>query len=113
MNIDIELLDLGDKHITKYVATNIEDRNHFFYVDDEQAKCELTIYDDGVVIIRKKDDYFLNLNLRNECFASVSSKEGVIKLNIKIVDFLKNDDIVVMRYVVENQEREIKIIYRS
>ena len=85
----------------------------FSYIDNEKCNCEMCIYDEGICFFRESEDHLLELNLRKNKYAKITSQEGEIKLDAKVVDFIQNDDILVMRYIIEDQEREIRVIYRS
>lgn len=113
MTGSVILTDLSTNLIDKVDIQNIENRHSFDYLDNAGDACHVSIFDDGLNLTKKSKDHKLNLNLRRDCFAEIETAEGVIKLDAKVVDFNENNDILVMRYLIDNIEREIRIIYRS
>lgn len=107
------LKNLNDNSIDNVYVDNVEDKHHFSYEDNQQFRCEIDITENGLFLIRNADSYVLELNLCNYGYAKIISAEGVLNLDIKVVDFIENDDILVMRYIISDEEREIRIIYRS
>lgn len=113
VKVEIVLIDLSNNTRLDSSACDVVDRNHFNYVDKDGLYCKVDIYETGICLFRKGDNYSLNLDLNEGRFAEISTAEGVLKLNAKVVDFSENNDILVMRYIIEGNEREIRIIYRS
>lgn len=113
MTISIILTDLSSGFVDKVDIDNVENRHRFSYIDNQDGKCQISIFDDGICLLKKAKDYELKLNLRSDCFAQIKTVEGVIKLDAKVVDFNENNGILVMRYLIDEIGREIKIIYRS
>lgn len=111
--ISIILTDLSSDFVDKVDIENVENRHNFSYIDNQDDMCEMSIFDDGLCLFKKTKDHELKLNLRTESFAEIVTAEGVIKLDAKVVDFNENNDILVMRYLIEENEREIRIEYRS
>lgn len=113
MTVEIVLTDLSTGEVDKANAVDIDDKRCFQYTDNAGNLCEICIYEEGLCLFKQTDDYLLELHLRCNYYAKITSQEGEIKLDAKVVDFLEKDDILVMRYVIDDIEREIKIIYRS
>lgn len=113
MTASIILTDLSTMNIDKVDIENIENKHDFAYIDNDGNKCRVMVYEDGLCLQKLAKEYELKLNLRKDSFIEITSGEGVIKLDTKVVDFNENNDILVMRYVIDEEEREIRIIYRS
>lgn len=113
MVASVILTDLSSDFVDRVDIDNVENKHRFSYIDNQGDKCELAIYDDGLCLLKKAKDYKLKLNLRTDCFVEIKTVEGIIKLDTKVVDFNENNDILVMRYLIDEMKREIKIIYRS
>ena len=111
VNAKVSLDNPSQSYFDEVEIRNISDRNHFSYLDNDKVPCEMHIFDDGLSFLRKTEDHVLQLNLRDEKFALVSSEEGNIKIDIKVVDFQINSDILVMRYLIDDEERTIRIQY--
>lgn len=112
MTLSITLTD-NDGYKDTVVVEDVDNKNCFSYVDNENNNCELCVYDSGLCLFKECEDHLLELHLHNSNYAKITTKEGVIKLDAKVVDFLANDDIVVMRYIIEDVERQIEVLYRS
>lgn len=113
MAISVILKDIETGSVDEAVIDNPESRRCFSYVDNEKCNCEMCIYDDGLCFFRETEDHLLELHFRKNNYAKITSAEGELKLSAKILDFNLNDDILVVRYIIEDQEKEIKVIYRS
>ena len=109
----VVLTDLNDKTVISVEVDNIENKRCFSYVDNDSNKCEISVYDDGLRLNKQGKDHSLVLNLRNDSYALIGTPEGEVKLDIKVVDFIEKNDILVMHYIVDEIEREIKVIYGS
>ena len=90
---------------------DIADKNSFSYVDNQNVRCRINIYDDGLCLLRKTNEYELELDLRDQKYAKISSKEGIVKFDVKVLDFTINSDILIMRYLIDDEERIIEIKY--
>ena len=113
MTISVILTDINAGSIDEVVVEKPESKRCFSYVDNQGCNCEMCIYDKGICFFRESEDHLLELHLRQNNYAKIISQEGEVKFAIKVVDFMANNDILVMRYIIEDQEREIKVIYRS
>lgn len=110
---EIVLNNINTGEIDTVIAQDIENSKCFSYIDNQANNCEMCIYEDGLCLFKQTDDYLLELNLTNKSYAKITSKEGEFKFDIKIIDFHVNNDILVMRYKIDDEEREIKVIFRS
>ena len=113
VNISVVLTDLSTKTEEIEEIQSITDKCDFSYIDKYGSNVHIHIYKDGLCIDKKGKDYSLELHSYGDCYAKIETLEGIIKLDAKVVDFFTKDDILVMRYVIDETEREIKIIYRS
>ena len=114
MVVSIILKDLSNNGEIRYDDINIDDKDNFSYLDDDNNICHISVYGNGLCINNACKDHKLVLHLlKDEGFAKIVTNEGEIKLNAKVVDFHTNNGILVMRYIIEDVEREIKLIYRS
>lgn len=113
MDVHIILSNLSIDSTDESIAKNIENRDDFSYVDGHLNHCRVIILDKGLILFEKACNHSLELKLGYENCAKIITNEGVIEISLKIVDFMKNDDILVMRYQIEDETYELKIIYRS
>ena len=113
MEISITLKDPSSNYIDTVVVNNIKNKDDFTYLDNENNVCNIRVYEDGLTLDKKGKDYNLYLCLMGEPYAQIQTCEGIVKFNTKVVDFLKNDDILVMHYSIDSDTREITIRYRS
>lgn len=112
MKISIILTNLNTDEVDK---TDIEsdDRTHFTYIDNDKNMCEIVISNEDFLLQKKAKDYSLELCLKKVSYAKIISSEGELNLDIKIVDFLINDDVLLWRYQIDDEERQIEIVYRG
>ena len=101
----------NDNYHQESYAYDLTDKNCFTYLDDENMNCEICVYDDGICLFRQGKDYLLELQLAKKKYAKVYTDEGFLKFDAKVVDFKKSSDILLMRYVLNEQERTITIKY--
>ena len=62
-------------------------------------------------MFRQTNDYLIELHLLDKQYAKITSAEGIIKFDIKVLDFKINSDILIMIYLIEDEERIIEIEY--
>ena len=111
MKVSVTLTDLSSKSEDKVIIDDVEDRNCFTYVDNQLCNCEFCIYEEGLCFFRQAEDHLLELHLRDENYAKIITEEGILKFDVKTVDFNLNGDILVMRYIVNDEEKIITIKY--
>ena len=109
MNAKVSLTNTNDNYYEEVIVENIENRNCFTYVDKEKANCEMCIYDDGICFFKESKDHLLELHLKAHNYAKITTEEGSFKIDIKVIDFISNSDILIMRYLIDDEERVIKI----
>lgn len=109
----MSLLILKDLAAKEVITDSFEyqDRNHFSYIDQNNDEVKVDIYEDGIILLKKAKDYFLTLSLRNDSYALIESNEGKVEIDAKVVEFSKNNDILVMRYLIDDVNKEIVINY--
>ena len=105
----VVLIDEDKEYVSEVKI--IEKENSFSYLDYENNLVKIDIFYDGLVLKKKSKDYELNLNLRSECFIEIINCEGIMKFSAKVVEFYRNNDILVMHYLLEGQDKNIKIYY--
>lgn len=103
------LTDQDNAYITN--ITNIENKDNFSYFDDEKNYINIKTFDDGITLNKKAKDYELELNLRKDGFVKIINCEGIMNFDIKVVDFILNNDNMLVRYLVEGQEKKLEIKY--
>lgn len=113
MKVSVVLFDESSGYYDRVDIDYVADVRNFTYVDNDESTCEMHIFDDGIRLLRKSNDHILELNLLKKAYARIITGEGSIEIDVKVVDFIENDDILVMRYIVDDIKREIRIIYRS
>ena len=107
----ITLTNPLDNHKDEVIVEDIEDKRCFTYVDNEGAICEMCIYDEGICLFRQQNDYQLELHLDGNNYAKITTTEGSVNFDLKVVDFSVNSDILVMHYIVNDEARIIEIKY--
>lgn len=112
MTLSITLSD-NNGYIDTVIVEGVDNKRCFSYIDNDNNNCELCVYDDGICLFKECEDHLLELHLHNKNYAMVTTQEGVIELEAKVVDFLLNDDILVMRYIIDDEQRKIEVNYRS
>ena len=111
MKVSVTLIDPYQKSEDTVVIDDVDNRNCFTYVDNQNCNCEFCIYEEGLCFFRQAEDHLLELHLRDENYAKIITEEGILKFDVKVVDFNLNDDILVMRYIVNDEEKIITIRY--
>ena len=111
MKAKIELINSLGKE-TIYTG-DITDKNHFFYEDADNAKNEVIIFNDGLQIKRNGSTHstFLLLRDNENSFVSVTSREGNIIFNAKVLELNINNDIITLVYKIEEDTNSIIINY--
>jgi len=105
------LTSFDDNYKSVAFIDNIENKNCFTYTDEDKNNVEICVFEDGLCVFKETSDYLLELHLRNDPYVKITSSEGILKINAKVVEFCRNNDILVMRYLVEGQDKKIEIFY--
>lgn len=103
------LTDQDNVYITN--IEDIENKGNFSYFDDEKNYINIKTFDDGIILNKKAKDYELVLNLRRDGFVKIANCEGIMNFDVKVVDFILNNDNMLMHYLVEGQEKKLEIKY--
>ncbi len=111
MNARVSLSNPSASYFDEVEVMGIEDQNHFSYRDNEGSKCEMFISDGGLCLFKQAEDHELELHLLDNNYAKISSAEGIIQIDAKVVAYYINSDILVMRYLISDEERTIRIQY--
>lgn len=111
MDATICLRNPSDDYIDEVLVKNIENKNCFSYVDNNNDACEMIVFEDGICFFKQSEDHLLELNLRGNNYAKITTEEGNLKFDVKVVDFKSNNDILVMHYIVNDEARIIEIKY--
>lgn len=113
MEISITLKDPSSNYIDTVIVNDVKDKYDFTYLDNENNVCNIKIYEDGLTLNKRANEYNLYLCLLAQTYAQIETCEGIVKFDTKVVDFIKNDDILVVHYSIDSDIREITIRYRS
>lgn len=100
-----------ENYYEKNVIENIENRNSFSYFDVDKNKIDIAVFDDGITLKKHTKGYEMYLCLRQMQYCQITSKEGSIKLDANVVAFIRNNDNIVVHYLIEDEERIIEIKY--
>ena len=92
-------------------ARQIDDPRHFFYFDTYECQVEVFADEEGITLFRQGEDHLTELFLRGRSFVRITSEEGCFQFNVKVLAFERNDDILMLRYLLDEDEREIVIKY--
>lgn len=113
MIVEVTLKDKSTNEINKNIVRDVENKNSFSYADSKQISCKIDVFSDGIILSRKANDYEIELNLRKNSYTRVITSEGELKIDTKVVDFIQNDDNIVVHYLIGEEDKEITINYRS
>ncbi len=111
MNATVSLSVPGSGYHDEVEVPDVGDRNCFSYTDNEGCLCEMCIYPDGLCFFRQDADHLLELHLKSNLYAKITTEEGVLRFDVKVIDFHADSDILVMHYLIDDEERIIRIKY--
>ena len=111
MDASIVLRNPDDGYCDEVTVKDIEDKNCITYVDNDKCNCEVCVYDNGLCLFKQHRDYQLELHLDGNNYAKITTEEGSLKFDLKVIDFRVNNDILVMHYIVNDEARIIEIKY--
>lgn len=113
LNITVEikviLINNTDKSRDEVIVKDAKSKDSFTYYDNYNCLCKMKIFAEGIILIRQAKDHMLELNLCKKPYAKISSEEGIIQFDTKVVDFKQNNDILVMHYLIDEEDRIIEI----
>ncbi len=90
-------------------ARQIDDPRHFFYVDPYDCQVEVFADEEGLTVFRQGEDHLTELFFRERSYVKVTSEEGSFQFDAKVLAFERNDDILMLRYVLDEDVRQIVI----
>ena len=111
MNALVSLSNPSQNYYEETEILNIDDRSCLNYVDNKGVQCEICVYDEGLCLFRQTNEYLIELHLIDDPYGKITSAEGIIKFDIKVLDFKSNSDILIMIYLIDDEERIIEIKY--
>ena len=114
MNARVSLKIPESGYFDEVYVEDIENENCFSYSDNEKSACEVCIFEDGLCFFKQSEDHLLELHLKTDYYAKITTEEGILKIPVKVLDFSMNSDILVIRYLIDDEERIIEIkFYRE
>lgn len=111
MNALVTLKNPAQNYYEETAVEDIGNRACFSYTDKHGVQCEICIYDDGICMFRQTNEYLIELHLLDQPYAKITSAEGIIRIDVKVLDFSINSDILIMIYLIDDEERIIEIKY--
>ena len=109
MSIKVRLICENEHYYDEVIIDDYINKYSFEYLDNDNYKCKMFINDKGLILNRISDDHQLELHLMDDAYALITSSLGELKFDIKIVDFNFNNDILVIRYLLEDVDRVIEV----
>ena len=109
MNVQIQIISNDNNEIIN--VDNIKDINNIDYIDSYGARNNIVIHDDNVVINRVSDTHKTLLFISNneDSYIIIDGNEGKIRIDIKVLAFEKNNGIITLVYLLDEEERKIVI----
>lgn len=112
MQATITLANINEKTMDQVVVEDVEDKNNFTYLDNQNCLCQVIADKNSFTLLRKADDHNLKIRVdKKKSYILVSSNEGQLELAIKVIDFINLNDILEIRYVLDSEERLLTISY--
>lgn len=111
MTVTVSLKNLNERTVDEVMIEEVKDNNNFSYLDNEGCICDVSVYNDGINITRHAQGYTLEIITHKENVIRITSSEGTLNLPIKVIDFISNNDILAMHYLLEDEERIVEIKY--
>ncbi len=111
VNIRVSLTNKTDAYYDEVIVTYVEDRSAFSYIDNQGNPWRIEVSDQGIVLHKEAEDHLLELSLNGDNYAMITTAEGKGKINVKVLDFVNDSDILVIRYLISDEERKIEIKY--
>lgn len=109
MNAQIILKDDNSKEIIN--VDNITSKNSLMYKDNDNAFNVINIFEKAIRIKRIDKDHetLVFLSLNEDSYIEIKTAEGSLRLETKVLEFLKNNDIISIAYKINNEIRSIDI----
>ena len=111
MNALVTLRNPSQGYYEETAVEDIADRSCFSYMDKQGVQCEICIYDNGICVFRQTNKHLIELHLLDNQYVKITSAEGIIRFDVKVLDFRINSDILIMIYLIDDEERIIEIKY--
>lgn len=109
MKAKVTIIDFENNSKEIINVENIIDKQNFSYNDSYNALNEITIFDDGISILRKAKTHNTKINLRNESFIEITSSEGKLNFYPKVIANNINNDNIYLVYEIDHSKKSIKI----
>ena len=109
MNAKITIEDRENKYKEIINIDDLEDKNCFSYVDSYNAKNNLRVLSDGIIINRKVETHDTYVVLRDDGYIKIKTNEGTLKFSLKVIELIINNDIISIVYCVNDSIKSIKI----
>ncbi|MDO4940084.1 MAG: hypothetical protein Q4E33_00140 [Erysipelotrichaceae bacterium] len=103
------LRNLNDDYYEENIVTDTMNNNCLFYTDRDKNNVEVCIFDDGICLFKEAKDYMLELHLRNKTYAKITSSEGIVEIDVKMVEFSKNNVNILVHYLIDGEDKVIEI----
>ena len=110
-DICVRLTDVNTGNVLVSYARNEEDPSHFTYWDDEDHFHEVFIDEGGMTLFRHDDDHLTELFFRERSYVRVTGEEGTFQFDAKVLAFERNDDILLLRYLIDDEEKVLEIVF--
>ena len=111
MNAQIQIISNDDNETIN--VDNIKDMNNIDYIDSYGANNSIVINNDEITINRVSDSHKTHLFISDnkDSYIIIDGDEGNIKIDIKVLAFERNNDIILLAYLIGEEERKIVIKY--
>lgn len=109
VNVKVSLSNKISGYHDELIVADIEDPDHFSYLDNDGSLCEIEISPKGLRLFKSSHDHLLNLYLDGDNYAEIITGEGKLRIDVKVLDFTFDSDILVIRYLIEDEERVIEL----
>lgn len=111
MNVQVIIEDKLEKYKEVINIEDIEDKNHFSYVDSDNAKVDIRVYEDGISVFRDAQTHKTYLILKDEAYIKVKTDEGDLKFSLKTLEKNINNDNISIVYCLSDSQKSISIKY--
>ena len=108
-DICVRLSDVSTGDTLISYARNEEDPSHFSYWDDEDHFHEVFLDEGGLTLFRHDDDHLTELFFHGHSYIRITGEEGTLQFDVKVLAFERNDDILLFRYLIGDDEKALEI----
>lgn len=102
--------DKNDNYLETIEFKDILDKNTFSYVDEDEA-CFVSVKDDEITINRRLISHNTRLIFNENPLIEISTNEGTLKFNPKVIENKKNNGIITIVYTINDTIKELRIKY--